>query len=141
VTDFKAAYPLIVSRRSATDREQLQCFDGEVYEGARHGRDAVTCLDRRVTRCPPLLPLSIIPTLLMYFVGFRLNIVSLLALSLIVGILVDDAIVKVENVFRHIKWARSFSTRQWKLPPNRLGGQATTLTHGRTTSVFSSFAV
>ncbi len=54
------------------------------------------------------LPLSIIPTfLVMYFFGFSLNIVSLLALSLVVGILVDDAIVEVENIARHLRMGKT----------------------------------
>lgn len=48
------------------------------------------------------LPLSIIPTFcMMYFLGFSINTVSMLALSLVVGILVDDAIVEIENIIRH----------------------------------------
>ncbi|MEZ5767232.1 MAG: efflux RND transporter permease subunit [Paracoccaceae bacterium] len=49
------------------------------------------------------LPLSIIPTFLaMDYLGYSLNTVTLLALSLVVGILVDDAIVEVENIERHM---------------------------------------
>jgi multidrug efflux pump subunit AcrB len=48
------------------------------------------------------LPLSIIPSfLVMHWLGFTLNTVTLLALSLVVGILVDDAIVEIENIVRH----------------------------------------
>ena len=48
------------------------------------------------------LPMSILPALIgMYLFGFTINTVSLLALSLVVGILVDDAIVEVENIVRH----------------------------------------
>ena len=48
------------------------------------------------------LPLSVIPTFaVMYWLGFSLNLLSLLALAVVVGILVDDAIVEVENVARH----------------------------------------
>jgi multidrug efflux pump subunit AcrB len=54
------------------------------------------------------LPLSIIPTfLVMYFADFSLNTISLLALSLVVGILVDDAIVEVENIARHLRLGKS----------------------------------
>ncbi len=54
------------------------------------------------------LPLSIIPTFsVMYFYGFSLNTVSLLALALVVGILVDDAIVEVENIARHLRMGKS----------------------------------
>ncbi|MDC7745168.1 efflux RND transporter permease subunit [Rhizobium binxianense] len=53
------------------------------------------------------LPLSVIPTfLIMYLAGFSLNIVTLLALSLVVGILVDDAIVEVENIARHLQMGK-----------------------------------
>ena len=48
------------------------------------------------------LPLSVMPTFLaMHALGFSLNIITLLALSLVVGILVDDAIVEIENIMRH----------------------------------------
>ena len=50
------------------------------------------------------LPLSIIPTFwAIYMLGFTLNILTLLALTLVVGILVDDAIVEVENIVRHLR--------------------------------------
>ncbi len=53
------------------------------------------------------LPLSVIPTfLVMYLAGFSLNVVTLLALSLVVGILVDDAIVEIENIARHLKMGK-----------------------------------
>ena len=49
------------------------------------------------------LPLSIIPAFAaMYIMGFSLNVVTLLSLSLVVGILVDDAIVEIENIMRHL---------------------------------------
>lgn len=48
------------------------------------------------------LPLSIVPTFaVMYWLDFSLNLLSLLALAVVIGILVDDAIVEVENVARH----------------------------------------
>jgi len=50
------------------------------------------------------LPLSIIPTFfVMSWLGFSLNTVSLLGITLVTGILVDDAIVEIENIVRHIK--------------------------------------
>jgi multidrug efflux pump subunit AcrB len=49
------------------------------------------------------LPLSAIPTfMVMQWMGFSLNVVTLLSLSLVVGILVDDAIVEIENIMRHL---------------------------------------
>ena len=54
------------------------------------------------------LPLSIIPAFAaMYFMGFSLNVVTLLSLSLVVGILVDDAIVEIENIMRHLAMGKS----------------------------------
>ena len=54
------------------------------------------------------LPLSVIPAFIgMYLLGFSINIVTLLALSLVVGILVDDAIVEVENIVRHLRMGKS----------------------------------
>ena len=41
--------------------------------------------------------------MLMYFMGFTINIMTLLALSLTIGLLVDDAIVVRENIFRKIE--------------------------------------
>lgn len=50
------------------------------------------------------LPSSIIPTfILMYFMGFSLNLMTLMAMSLVVGILVDDSIVVLENIYRHLE--------------------------------------
>lgn len=54
------------------------------------------------------LPLSILPALIgMYYFGFTLNTVTLLAMSLVVGILVDDAIVEIENIIRHLRMGKS----------------------------------
>lgn len=54
------------------------------------------------------LPLSIIPTFgFMAWAGFSLNTITLLALSVVVGILVDDAIVEVENIARHLRQGKS----------------------------------
>ena len=54
------------------------------------------------------LPLSIIPTFaVMYWFGFSLNIITLLALSVVVGILVDDAIVEIENIVRHLRMGKA----------------------------------
>ena len=53
------------------------------------------------------LPLSIIPTFaVMYWLGFSLNMITLLALAVVVGILVDDAIVEVENIDRHLRMGK-----------------------------------
>ncbi len=54
------------------------------------------------------LPLSIIPAFaVMYLMGFTLNVVTLLSMSLVVGILVDDAIVEIENIMRHLRMGKT----------------------------------
>jgi multidrug efflux pump subunit AcrB len=54
------------------------------------------------------IPLACIPTFLfMQWVGFSLNQISLLALSLVSGVLVDDAIVEIENIVRHKRMGKS----------------------------------
>ena len=53
------------------------------------------------------VPLSIIPAfIVMYFMGYSLNLISLMSLSLVVGILVDDSIVVIENMFRHMEMGK-----------------------------------
>lgn len=54
------------------------------------------------------IPLSLIATFIgMSLFGFTLNLMSLLGLSLVVGILVDDAIVVIENIYRHMEMGKS----------------------------------
>jgi multidrug efflux pump subunit AcrB len=54
------------------------------------------------------IPLSAIPTFwFMDMLDFTLNTISLLALSLVAGILVDDAIVEIENIVRHMRMGKS----------------------------------
>ncbi len=57
------------------------------------------------------LPSSMIPTFaLMYIMGFSLNLMTLMALSLVVGILVDDSIVVLENINRHLEMGKNKRT-------------------------------
>lgn len=64
------------------------------------------------------LPLSIIPTFaVMAMMGYKLNTVTLLALTLVIGILVDDAIVEVENIMRHLRMGK---------PPKKAAEEAAT---------------
>jgi hydrophobic/amphiphilic exporter-1 (mainly G- bacteria), HAE1 family len=54
------------------------------------------------------IPMSTIPTFaVMDMFGFTLNEITLLALALVAGILVDDAIVEIENIIRHIRMGKS----------------------------------
>lgn len=54
------------------------------------------------------MPLSMIPTFaVMKAIGFTLNNMSLLGLALVIGILVDDAIVEIENIVRHMQMGKT----------------------------------
>jgi len=65
--------------------------------------------DKRATMISALaIPLSAIPTFwIMGMMGFTLNFMTLLALSLVSGVLVDDAIVEIENIVRHMRMGKS----------------------------------
>jgi hydrophobic/amphiphilic exporter-1 (mainly G- bacteria), HAE1 family len=57
------------------------------------------------------LPSAIIPTfMLMWAFNFSLNMMSLMSLSLVVGILVDDSIVVLENIYRHMEMGKGKRT-------------------------------
>ncbi|WP_168923524.1 efflux RND transporter permease subunit [Polaromonas vacuolata] len=54
------------------------------------------------------LPLAVIPTFLgLKYFGYTLNTVTLLSLALVVGVLVDDAIVEIENIARHLRMGKT----------------------------------
>ena len=87
----------------------VENYDGSMrllYEGAALAVLVVFLFlrDGRATFVAAVaLPLSVIPTFaLMHAMGFTLNTVTLLSLSLVVGVLVDDAIVEIENIERHL---------------------------------------
>ena len=65
--------------------------------------------DWRATAISALaIPLSAIPTFaFMYWMDFTLNSISMLGLSLVAGVLVDDAIVEIENIVRHMRMGKS----------------------------------
>nr|WP_249299106.1 efflux RND transporter permease subunit [Neochlamydia sp. AcF65] len=65
--------------------------------------------DLKITMISALaIPISVISTfILLRMVGFTLNNMTMLALSLSIGILIDDAIVVVENIYRHLKRGKS----------------------------------
>jgi len=57
------------------------------------------------------IPSAMIPTfILMWVFGFSLNLMTLMALSLVVGILVDDSIVVLENIYRHMEMGKDKRT-------------------------------
>ncbi len=57
------------------------------------------------------IPVSLVTTFaVMYFLGFSLDLISLMALSLLIGILVDDSIVVLENITRHLGMGKDPAT-------------------------------
>lgn len=113
--DFAAANPDVeILDAYSTTGPIIENYDGSMhmlYEGAILAVVVVWLFlrDWRATFLSAVaLPLSVIPTfLVMYFADFSLNTVTLLALSLAVGILVDDAIVEIENIARHLQMGKS----------------------------------
>jgi multidrug efflux pump subunit AcrB len=91
----------------------------ENYKGAMHAmiEGAVLAVavvflflrDKRATVISALaIPLSAIPTFwVLSLLGFTLNFMTLLALSLVAGVLVDDAIVEIENIVRHMRMGKT----------------------------------
>jgi multidrug efflux pump len=63
----------------------------------------------RATLVPAVaMPISLIGSFaILYFLGFTINILTLLALVLAVGLVVDDAIVMLENIYRHMEMGKS----------------------------------
>ena len=115
VARFSAAHPEVrISEVSNTVAPIKENYHGSLFlllEGAILAVVVVWLFlrDWRATLISATaLPLSIIPTfIVMELCGFSLNIVSLLALALVVGILVDDAIVEVENIARHLRMGKT----------------------------------
>ncbi|WP_288287621.1 efflux RND transporter permease subunit [uncultured Sphingobium sp.] len=92
-------------------REQYHSAMAAMIEGAVLAVVVVFLFlrDWRATMISALaIPLSAIPTFwFMDMLGFTLNGISLLALSLVAGVLVDDAIVEIENIVRHMRMGKS----------------------------------
>ncbi|KAF1067509.1 efflux RND transporter permease subunit [Variovorax sp.] len=113
--DLKAQHPDIELTEAFNFVEPVQEeYDGSLhllYEGAILAVLVVWLFlrDLRATFVSAVaLPMSAIPAFIgMHLLGFSINVVSLLALSLVIGILVDDAIVEVENIVRHLRMGKS----------------------------------
>ncbi len=110
IADLSAAYPnatftLIDDATTYTNSTYHSAME-TLYEGAALAVIVVFLFLKnwRATIITAVaLPLSIIPTfIVMQYLGFSLNTVSLLGITLVTGILVDDAIVEIENIVRHI---------------------------------------
>jgi len=64
------------------------------------------------------IPASLIATFIgIFLLGYTLNLMSLLGLSLVVGILVDDAIVVLENIYRHMEMGKTKSVQPMMVQP------------------------
>ncbi|MGV3590134.1 MAG: efflux RND transporter permease subunit [Gammaproteobacteria bacterium] len=115
VEELKARYPDVTFAEASSTVEYIQTsYDASMemlIEGAVLAVLVVFVFlrDWRATLISAAaLPLSIIPTFwLIYEFGYTLNILTLVALTLVVGILVDDAIVEVENIVRHLRMGKS----------------------------------
>lgn len=114
VASFSAQHPEVeIAEASNTVTPILDNYEGSMHllvEGALLAVFVVWLFlrDWRATLISATaLPLSIIPTFgAMYLLGFTLNMVSLLSIALVIGILVDDAIVEVENIERHMRMGK-----------------------------------
>ena len=110
IDELRQAHPEIVFAEAVDHVTPIaENYHGSMmllYEGAALAVLVVFCFlrDGRATLIAAVaLPLSAIPTFaVMHLMGFSLNTVSLLSLSLVVGVLVDDAIVEIENIERHL---------------------------------------
>ncbi|QWF71972.1 efflux RND transporter permease subunit [Methylomonas paludis] len=115
LAEFAAAHPQVHIRAAFNTVQPVEDnFSGSMhllYEGAFLAVVVVWWFlrDWRATLVAAVaLPLSILPTFAaMWYFGFSLNIISLLALALVVGILVDDAIVEIENIVRHLRMGKT----------------------------------
>ncbi len=111
IAEIEAAHPGVTMRLvTSTTRFVMASYVGAI-EALFFGSGLAVLVvwlflrDWRATAIASLaMPLSLIPTfLVMKAFGFSLNNVTLLGLTLVVGVLVDDAIVEIENIVRHLR--------------------------------------
>jgi len=115
VAELQKTHPNLVLQEVVDNAEPVQeNFDASMemlYEGAVLAVLVVWWFlrDWRATLvAAAALPLSVIPAFLgQYLFGYTLNMVTLLSLALVVGVLVDDAIVEIENIARHLHMGKT----------------------------------
>jgi multidrug efflux pump subunit AcrB len=115
IAELAAAHPTVSFVEAVDNVAPVQeNFDGSMhllYEGALLAVIVVWAFlrDWRATLVSAAaLPLSVIPAFLgMHLFGFTLNTVTLTSMALVVGILVDDAIVEIENIERHLRMGKT----------------------------------
>lgn len=138
MTDLEAAFPegvtasLIIDQAHFIEQQVKQVEEDIVFGGLMAILVIlVFMLDMRSTLISALaLPTSVIGTFfVMYALGYTLNMMTLLGLSLAIGLLIDDAVVVRENIFKHLE--RGKPPRQAALDGTKevaLSVLATTLT-------------
>lgn len=115
VRQLQAAHPQLRIAQVIDNAQPVEeNYDGSMlllYEGAALAVLVVLWFlrDWRATFvAASALPLSVIPTFLaMSWFGYTINTVTLLSLALVVGVLVDDAIVEIENIARHLQMGKT----------------------------------
>ena len=115
VAELQKEHPSVVLREvidnSAPVQENFDASMEMLYEGAVLAVLVVWWFlrDWRATLvAAAALPLSVIPAFLgQYLFGYTLNMVTLLSLALVIGVLVDDAIVEIENISRHLRMGKT----------------------------------
>jgi len=115
LVSFKKANPeLTITEAFNTVNQVYETYEGSmemIFEGSLLAVIVVWLFlgnVRATIVAATALPLAIVPTFAaMLLLGFSINIVTLLALSLVVGVLVDDAIVEIENIMRHIEMGKT----------------------------------
>ncbi|HEU0187516.1 MAG TPA: efflux RND transporter permease subunit [Gallionellaceae bacterium] len=113
--NLKQAHPEVAVERVFNTVDQVEeTYKGSmemIFEGALLAVLVVVFFLRNTRAtivAATALPLAIIPTFaVMHVFGFSINIVTLLSLSLVVGVLVDDAIVEIENIMRHLEMGKT----------------------------------
>ena len=115
VAELQAANPNLILTQVIDNAQPVEeNFNGSMdllYEGALLAVLVVWWFlrDWRATLVAmAALPLSVIPAFLgLRYFGYTLNTVTLLSLALVVGVLVDDAIVEIENIARHLRMGKT----------------------------------
>jgi multidrug efflux pump subunit AcrB len=115
IEEMRTAHPEVKFVQAINNANPVQeNFDGSMHLLYEGGLLAIIVVwfflrDWRATLVSAAaLPLSVIPTFLgLSYFGYSLNTVTLLSLALVVGILVDDAIVEIENIARHLRMGKT----------------------------------
>jgi multidrug efflux pump subunit AcrB len=113
LTKLRAENPKVTFRELYSSvgqtKDQYHSAIAAMIEGALLAVLIVFLRDWRATIISAIaIPLSAVPTFwVMSLLGFSLNFLTLMALSLVAGVLVDDAIVEIENIVRHMRMGKS----------------------------------